>query len=299
MKNRHVKGMMIALGCMLAVGFVSTNADAWTCTHQDWKASECCPLHPDDSYCQPNGGQKQGQGQGQGQGQIATGGNSRAQGGKGGNVSDSGNSSNANLNRATGGSVGDTSSASSASNEGNTTSVDTSDHGTYNDTSNVQFLPPVVPSTPPSVVGVGNIVVDRSPCGPRQVVVSEQITGYSKNPFRTSEVKNGLNDRTATAELGGMPDPFLHYPLDDGSVLLIGSQVVTFAAVIGNSSASSLAIGGGSGSGNWGQAGGGSSGGLTQIQTRTEIQDCVFAREGAKTSSAPVIQEVPQKHVRQ
>jgi hypothetical protein len=197
--------------------------------------------------------QHQRQHQWQDQNQVAQGGDARSTAG----VTDSGNSSNRNL-------------AQGGSSEGNATNVDA---GTQ-DNSRFSVLPNVIPETPATAMGTGNVMVWFSACGPLQRIYHDDKM--------TAEDKRFLHKAT-TVDLGS--DDHVGPVLDDSNNQIpfrqvgaqrFGSQVVIFATTIGVSNSSSFALGGGSGAGNWGQLGGGATSGMQRLTLRAEVVDCIL-----------------------
>lgn len=226
------------------------------------------------------------------------GGNSNATGGEGGNanqgqsqgIEGSGNSTN---------NVGSASGASSdASNSGgnSNTSVDASDNSSYSFSSRTTFIPAVVPSNPPSVLGVGNVTTVVGACGPLQTVVKTEIQGTYIGLFRKSRVSQGYDEMLAPYIEDGKQVFYREIPLGDGSVRLMGHQPITFATVVGVASSRNLALGGGSDTGDWGQAGGGSSSSMQQVVTRVQLRDCEV---GTLVPAKPVLVEVEPKGIGQ
>jgi hypothetical protein len=161
--------------------------------------------------------------------------------------------------------------------QGNSTHVDASDRSssTFVDKSRTIFIPPVVPSTPPSQVAIGNIIKETLACGPLQSVVKTPIIGTRSGIFSRSEVKQGFTYDLApyTGEDGYMKTYHkFHNP--DGSIDLFGHQVVMFTTVVGISGGGNIAIGGGSGNGDWGQGGFGNSSSNTRLVTNIQLAQC-------------------------
>ena len=256
--------------------------------------------------------------QGQQQGQTQTGTNKQGQvavgqGGKVGNTTSGSTSGAANRTRV--GDVGSTSGAASysggnktASNVGESgnsiTKVDASDHSSrsssYTDNSRTQFIPSVVPETPPAMLGVGQISTSRSACGPQQVVVHANYDSHYFGLFKTKTFNGGVTDSLEPAMLAGAPDPFVIIKYQNGSEIWLGDQVIISTAVLGNASGRNFALGGGSGSGSWGQAGMGATSSVQKMVTTITVVQCVFATHAAVQEQPQVIyQEVPQKSIRQ
>jgi hypothetical protein len=270
----------------------------------------------------------------------ATGGNatSTANGGDGGSVNHSGNSSNHNSNTANGGSVGDTSSNSNSnarigdttlnngSNSGGNTlhngsssggntmtgganssdsrasndnsgnsnvSVDAADRSQHSSsyTDNTVFIPSVVPSTPSAALGVGNVTTLVSACGPLQKVVREQVVGTFVGLVKKSTIKQGYDETLAPYyDSTGYQVDYRRVPQLDGSVKLMGHQVITSMAIVGVAASRNVALGGGSGN-DWGQVGGGSSSSIQQVVSRIQLRECEVGSMGPR----PIIQEVAPK----
>jgi len=137
------------------------------------------------------------------------------------------------------------------------------------------FIPPVVPPTPPSTIGVGNIVKETSACGPLQQVVREPVRGTFFGLFANSSVPQGFNDRlTPYIDARGEQVDYRKVPMADGGYRMYGHQVIQYTTVIGVGSGRNLAIGGGGGGGGWAQGGGGTTGSMQQMVTSIQLREC-------------------------
>jgi hypothetical protein len=232
-------------------------------------------------------GQGQGQGQqqastntqGQGQSSALTGGNQRSALTGGNNAATTG--SNTSRTSVTGGAQ----SNSNGQNVGNgqQTSIGGS---SYSDNSRTLFIPPVVPPTPPSVVGIGQVIQTTLACGPLQRVEKTPIIATNFGIFHDGHQQQGVTyDLAPVVDPAGQPVEYRYEPTPNGDLRIIGSQATMFATVVAVSSAQSIALGGGSGA-SWGQGGGGSSGSMSQLVTNIQVRDCEvgFLRQPAPVS---------------
>lgn len=183
----------------------------------------------------------------------------------------------------------DASTRSGVGQSGNsTTSVDTSDRSShsYTDNSRVQFIPAVVPVTPPTSVPASSVATLVTACHGASRVEREAITGQYVGFFHSRAIDLGQTDRI-------VPDTSRPYyseqKLPDGSVKLWGTQEVIQTAVISVSGGRNIALGGGSGSGQWGQAGGGSSSAMQRMVTSVQQVPCEIGTLAAPAPAPTVI----------
>ena len=171
-----------------------------------------------------------------------------------------------------GSTVGNTSTGASNS----STSVDASNHSISTTNEKFIFIPPVVPITPPSTLGVGNTIKDTSACGPLQRIVREPIQGTFFGLVKTTRVAQGYTDHLEPyVDSRGSPQPYRRVPLEDGpGFRVFGHQVTQYTTVLGVSGVRNIAVGGGSGGGSWGQGGMGTSGAMQQMVTSIELREC-------------------------
>lgn len=171
-------------------------------------------------------------------------------------------------------------------------SVDAADRSHYSRETNVDartwVIPSVVPPTPASVTGVGDIIHDVSSCGPLQSVVREPVQGHYFGLVSTSRFDVSYNDT------------LLPYFDQSGNEQLYknvqgryyGHQVISDTAILGTAAARNMALGGGGGSNaNWGQAGGGSSSSVQTMVTHIQLRLC---DAGGQRIELPVIRSVKQ-----
>jgi hypothetical protein len=144
----------------------------------------------------------------------------------------------------------------------------------YSDNSRTLFIPPVVPATPPSVVGVGQVIQTTLACGPLQTVVKEPVIGTYFGMFSNEQIEQGHTDFLAPVlDALGHQVSYREETLPNGDIRLFGTQPVIFATVVSIAGARNVAIGGGGGSG-WGQAGGGASASMSQLVTNVQLHEC-------------------------
>lgn len=166
----------------------------------------------------------------------------------------------------------------------------------YSDNSKYISIPPVVPPTPPAMVGVGNVVTITTACGAPQQVNTKPVSNLLVGIFRNKIFEIGETDRLIPVlDPAGQP---IHYRSEweqnqDGSYDLVkyGTQATIFATVVGSAAVQNIAIGGGGGSGSWGQAGGGTSGAITQMVDHIEIHECELQRLRPIPVTLPVIKK--------
>ena len=197
--------------------------------------------------------------------------------------------------------VGNTTTGSNMNTTGasnSSTTVDASDRSSSNYSSKLIFIPAIIPPTPPTALGVGNIIKDTSSCGPLQRVIREPVEGTFYGVFGKSHVPQGFTERlVAFVDAGGVQVDYRQVPISGGGYRLFGHQVTQYTAVIGVGGARNIAIGGGAGGGAWGQAGAGASASMQQMVTTIQLRECEI---GSFVPPAPprIIYEEP-KHIRQ
>ncbi|MEO6093288.1 MAG: hypothetical protein ABIT04_00880 [Novosphingobium sp.] len=176
------------------------------------------------------------------------------------------------------------------------TNVDASTNSRYR----AIFIPPVVPGTPPSTVGVGNIVKETGACGPLQRVVREPVQGTFFGLFKNSRVGLGYNEYLAPyIDEQGVRQDYRRVPLEDGSgYRLFGHQVTQMTTVLGVAGARNIALGGGGGGGAWGQGGMGASSSMQELVTSLQLRDCEIGTYVAAPPPPPPFYDEP-RHIRQ
>jgi hypothetical protein len=237
-----------------------------------------------------NGTNAQGQGQGQQQANNGTNaqGQSSNNSNKGGNTSSANRNTSANSN-STGASTsaggksasnsqgGRSSSSNGATGSGNSTTL-------QGDTTNVDartlVIPAMVPATPPSSVGIGQVVVTTTACGPRRGIRSTTIVGTYFGFFSNERIEQGVTDTLIDPvdENGNRLPRFAKEVDPDGTEHVYGMQFVLSSTVVAISGARNFAIGGGAGLGPNGQAGGGSSAAMSQLVTTIQSLECEVPR---------------------
>lgn len=198
----------------------------------------------------------------------------------------SGNSTNLNsLGQGQGQSVGDTISSSDNSGGNSDVQVDASDRSSHSYTAKYYIHPSLTIPVPPSVVGVGNIVVQVSPCGPMMEVSTAPVDGVFHGLFKSKRVDQGTTDTLVPAR-----EVYKQVPLSDGTgYRLLGSQVTTYATVVGVAGARSIALGGGHSDGSYAQGSLGTSSANQRMVLKHVLSLCEI---GTVTTAPPVhIQE--------
>lgn len=112
-------------------------------------------------------------------------------------------------------------------------------------------------------------MVDPS-CGPRQVVVAEDVRGKIIGVFSDSSVTIGEDHYLRPAEL-----PYRTVEVMPGLRQLIGHRVHETTAVVTTSASGAFAFGANGGSGAGGSIGGASGGALQRMVTTIRLQECV------------------------
>ncbi len=172
--------------------------------------------------------------------------------------------------------VGNTSTGNNTNTTGasnSSTSIDASDRSSYS--TRLIYIPAIVPPTPPTSLGVGNIVKDTGSCGPLQRVVREPVEGTFYGFFNKTRVPQGFYERLVPfVDEHGAQQDYRQVPIAGGGYRLFGHQVTQYTTVVGVSGARNFAIGGGGASGAWGQAGAGSSTSMQQIVTTIQLREC-------------------------
>lgn len=224
------------------------------------------------------------QGQGQGQQQSNTGTNSQGQSStnklSNGSSSSSGSTSGGNKmsNGSTSGATSGGNSLgqkSSTSNDGSgNSSVDASNRSVYNN--KTIFIPPIIPPTPASQLGVGNIIKETGTCGPLQRITARKVEGTFHGLFFDSKVDQGYTEQLAPyLDANGNEALYKNVPLPTGDgYRIIGHQVTQYTTIVGVSGARNIAIGGGGSSGSWGQGGLGTSSANQQLVTTLQLSLC-------------------------
>lgn len=213
-------------------------------------------------------GQAQGQSMGQGQEQSAT--------STSGAVAGSSSSSGAQANGT------NTLSNSNGASSDQQTYVDAADRSSssYVDNSRFTVIPAMVPPTPPSVVGIGNIVKETLACGPLQAVERVEVFGVFHGIFSKDTTPQGWTERLIPYVKDEKQVYYHHVddPLVKGDKIIMGHQPVLTWAMAGIAGARNLAVGGGNSSGSHGQAGGGTSSSNTQMITNIQLRECEVGR---------------------
>ena len=165
--------------------------------------------------------------------------------------------------------------------------VDAADRSSYQHETNVDarswYIPSVVPPTPASVTGVGNIIHDVSTCGPLQSVIREPVQGHYFGMVSTTQFDLSYNDTLI---------PFFD---DNGYEQLYrnvqgryyGHQVISDTAILGTAAARNAALGGGGNDANWGQGGMGSSSSVQAMVTHIQLRLCDAG--GREPQALPII----------
>lgn len=159
-------------------------------------------------------------------------------------------------------------------------SVDAADRSSYQHETNVDartwVLPSVVPPTPASVTGVGQIVHDVSACGPLHGVVREPVPGHYFGFFSTTQFDVSYTDTLIPYFDERGNEQLYRYARGK----YIGHQVVSDTSILGTAAARNVALGGGGGSSHsWGQAGGGASSSVQALVTHIQLRLCVAGEE--------------------
>jgi hypothetical protein len=181
---------------------------------------------------------------------------------------------------------------------GGATTVDTGSHavdsGNTSYNSKVLFIPSVVPDSAPSILGVGQIVVNAGHCGPLQQIVHHQVEGVTMGYFKQGKIDLGTTDEIVP--MGQGHPAFDKVPREDGveGYSLYGDQVVTYASVIGVAAAKNIALGGGGGGGSWGQGGAGQSSSMQRMVVTVQLIYCHYADVAiVKPAPVPTVTQVP------
>lgn len=124
-------------------------------------------------------------------------------------------------------------------------------------------------------------MVDPS-CGPRQVVVAEDVRGKIIGVFSDSSVTIGEDHYLRPAEL-----PYRTVEIMPGLRQLIGHRVHETTAVVTTSASGAFAFGANGGSGAGGSIGGASGGALQRMVTTIRLQECVAYEITAAPAPAP------------
>lgn len=136
------------------------------------------------------------------------------------------------------------------------------------------FIPAIIPPTPPSTVGIGDVVQTTMACGPVQQVVRTPIDGTFFGLASHRKVQQGFTyDLAPVFDANGQRVEYRREMID-GEVHLFGSQPVILSTVVAISGARNLALGGGGSSGSWGQGGTGTSSSMSQLVTNIQVRDC-------------------------
>lgn len=150
--------------------------------------------------------------------------------------------------------------------------IDASDRSV--NSTRLTFIPTVTQITPPSTLGVGNVIKETLACGPLQKVQRVPVDGKFFKVFGTKDVPQGWTDDLVpyTNERGEL-QMYMEHTLPDGSIRLFGHQPILFTTIVGVSGNKSFQIGGGSG-GDWGQSGAGSSSSNQRMITNIQLRYC-------------------------
>jgi hypothetical protein len=190
---------------------------------------------------------------------------------------------------------------SAASNSGSTTgtnAVDASDHSVSNTNVHELFIPTVVPPTPASTLGVGNIEGETSACGPLQRVIKTPVNGSFYGLIKKSKVDLGFTEELAPyLDPNGVEIQYKEVLNPDGSTSYYGHQVIAHTAILGTSGARSIAGGGGAGSGGWAQGGLGSSSSNQQLVTTILLRSCEAERVRPEPIQTSYVPSVPQTQI--
>lgn len=164
----------------------------------------------------------------------------------------------------------------------------------YVDNSRTIFIPPITPPTPPSTVGIGNVVQTTLACGTLQTVVKTPIVGMNFGIFHDKQIQQGVTyDLSPVLDANGTRVIYREDVQPNGDVNLYGSQPVIYATVVAIASANNISIGGGGSSGAWGQAGGGTSGSMSQLVTNIQIHDCMIGTRHSVPAPVMISEPAP------
>lgn len=236
------------------------------------------------------------------QGQVATGGaggksasasssnGTNAQGQSSTNSNKGGNTASTN-NNSTGASTsaggksssssagGRSSSSNGATGSGNSTTLQEGNTNTNVDARTL-VIPAMVPATPPSSVGIGQVVVTTTACGPRRAIKSSTIVGTYFGFFSNEKIEQGVTDVLVDpVDANGKRLPRFDKEIDpDGTEHVYGMQFVLSSTVVAIAGARNFAMGGGAGLGPNGQIGGGSSASMSQLVTTIQPLECEVPR---------------------
>lgn len=120
-------------------------------------------------------------------------------------------------------------------------------------------------------------------CGPRQVVIAEDVRGKIIGVFSDSSVTIGEDHYLRPAEL-----PYRSVEVIPGLRQLIGHRVHETTAVVTTSASGAFAFGANGGSGAGGSIGGASGGALQRMVTTIRLQECVAYEITDAPKPAPV-----------
>jgi hypothetical protein len=234
------------------------------------------------------------QGQGQGQQQANNGTNAQGQTSsntnKGGNTSGTNTGTNTSANKVNssnstgastskGGKSASSSAGGTASNgatgSGNNTTLQ--EGATNTNVDGRTFVEAaMVPPTPSSSVGIGQVMVTTTACGPRRAVKEERVVGTFHGLFFKDYDDQGVTDKLIDPmDANGNRLPRYEKEVDsDGTEHVYGNQFVISQTVVAVAGARNIAMGGGAGIGPNGQLGGGSSASMSQLVTTIEVLEC-------------------------
>lgn len=183
------------------------------------------------------------------------------------------------------------------SNLTNGIAVDASDRSggdSYTDQSKVLFIPPVVPATPPSVIGTPQVSTHVSACGPLQSIVRTPVAGTFYGVFSTDKTEQGWTEDLAPyVDDKNVPQEYLTRDAYGGVKVFYGHQVTMFTTVVGVANARHVALGGGGTGGNWGQGGTGTSATNQQMVTTIKLRLCEIGRITPTAAAQPLPPATP------
>ena len=162
-----------------------------------------------------------------------------------------------------------------------TTSLSTGGYVYNNRTLSIRPVQAIAPAAVAPSAFVSRMV-DPS-CGPRQVVVAEDVRGKIIGVFSDSSVTIGEDHYLRPAEL-----PYRSVEVIPGLRQLIGHRVHETTAVVTTSASGAFAFGANGGSGAGGSIGGASGGALQRMVTTIRLQECVAYEITDTPKPAPV-----------
>jgi hypothetical protein len=159
------------------------------------------------------------------------------------------------------------------------------------------YAPPY-PETPPAMVGVGQVTLSRTACGPLEQAIPTDVIGTYFGFFLKSHIKQGQTWRTQAVYDENTHERlwYNYVKLPDGTTQIMGSQITR--AYSNESISGGRSIGGMGGSGtNIGQLGGGSSAAMSQLVVDVQIDDCPLGKLEPKPEPAAWVPAPTQTYV--